>query len=397
MRITPVETKMLTKRPSEVVLFTGNTHFMIYFDNNSTTRLSEKVEKFVKNELTENFANASSEHLFGQKEKKSIDESREYISSVLGVLPKSLIFTSGATESAKSILNLESLKEYGIKNIITSNLEHHATLNECERLERSGFKIFRVQNDSNGMISCEHLKLLVKANPKSLVTILGANNETGVLQDIPKLTSICKEYGCLVFLDAVQMLGKSQFNLNDFGVDFASFSAHKIGGLKGVGALYIANRESFSPFMIGGGQEGGLRGGTYNAAGIKTFSLALKDAQNWNLEAITRIREQFEEKILLSNQDIVINCKNSNRICNTSNIYFPKAPNQAVVMDLSVHNIFISTGSACSSGSIEPSHVIKGLGKHKSFATHCLRFSFAHFNDIDEVTHTLAVLRKLPF
>ena len=368
---------------------------MIYFDNNSTTPLSKQVQRYVKEHLISDFANASSEHLIGQSLKDEIEKDRQYIADFIKVSAKNILFTSGATEAINSILNPVFFQTHHIKSIITSGLEHSVVIRAVERLGQYGIKIFNVQNDKDGLICLDHLKSLVKSNPNALVTILGANNETGVCQKISEAVAISKEHDSLVHLDGVQMLGKMTVDLCEWGVDYASFSAHKIGGFKGIGLLYIRQPDKFVPFMMGGGQEMDLRGGTYNVSGIKSFRLALDDTKNWDLEKIKQLRDDFENQLQNLRPQIFIHGKNVSRICNTSNIYFPERPGQALVMALSSEGICASTGSACHTGSVEASHVIIGMGFSREYASSCVRFSFSHFNTQDEVRYTLNVLKNL--
>ena len=368
---------------------------VIYLDNNATTRLSKRVQDYVQNSLTSAFANASSEHILGQNQKQIIEDDRKYIAEYLNVSQKNIYFTSGATESINSILNPLFFQDQAISTVITSPLEHKAVISCVERLKKYNIKILHIKNDSNGILSLDHLKATVKANPQSLVTILGVNNETGVYQDIKQITDICKEYACLIHLDAVQMLGKVQIDLLDLDVDYASFSAHKIGGLKGIGVIYIKNPDQFTPFMVGGGQEQNIRNGTYNVHGIKSLRLALEDTKQWNIVKMQELKDIFEAQVQKLHSEIRINCKDANRVCNTSNVFFPNIPGPALLLKLSSEDIFISQGSACSPGSTQPSHVIYSLGFSKDYASSCVRFSFAYENTLKEINQTIKVLSNL--
>ncbi len=368
---------------------------MIYFDNNSTTKFSPSVVRYLQEDCSADWGNASSEHLFGQNLKKIIEEDRSYISNFLDVSKNTLLFTSGATESINSIIHPIFFNANKIGTIISSKIEHEATLAAIDRLGKAGITVLWVENDKNGMIIERDLERLVRENPHALVSLLYANNETGVVQNARKIVEICKEYGCLIHLDSAQMLGKGELNLSDLNLDFASFSAHKIGGLKGMGLLYVKNPDNFVPFILGGGQEQGLRGGTYNLNGIRSFRLALEDAQKWRVKNIKELRDSFERQVLEISDGIIINCQDSDRICNTSNVFFPNIPSQAVVLELSRNDICASTGSACNSGTADPSHVIQGLDLSKEYAASCLRFSLADFNTHDEINQTVRILKKI--
>ena len=355
--------------------------------------LSPKVEAYLKNDFSANYANPSSMHLLGQRLNDEIEDDRRYVADFVGAMPSNIFFTSGATESINSILHPMFLQENGIDTVISSQLEHSAVDGCLARLKQQNIKVLYSKNSSDGLLCSEHLIALTKTHSRALVTLLGANNETGVMQDIAALTTICREHGCKTHLDGVQMLGKIPIDLNELGVDWASFSAHKVGGLKGVGFTYARNPAQFTPLIVGGGQENGLRGGTYNAGGIKSLRLALEDTMNWDLPKIQNIRDSFEGKAKNLNTETELNCANVPRICNTSNIHFSNFPAQAMVMELALRGIYVSSGSACNGA--EPSRVLQGLGFDRDYAASCLRFSFADFNRSAEVEYAFEVLREV--
>ena len=364
----------------------------VYFDNNATMRLSPSVEAWLKNDFIAHYANPSSTHLLGQKLNAEIEGDRRYIADFVGVNPQNIFFTSGATEAINSILHPFFLQTNNIETIITSQLEHSAVDSCVTRLKQYRLKVLYLKNDNRGLICPQHLSSLVKAHPRALVTILGANNETGVIQDVAQLTAICREYGCQVHLDGVQMLGKLPVDLEDLGVDFASFSAHKIGGLKGVGFTYACEPSQFTPLIVGS-QEEGLRGGTYNAGGIKSLRLALEDTLSWDLQKIKNMRDDFEREIENFKTNTEFNCRNASRICNTSNTFFANLPASVLVTELALRGIYVASGSACNGA--EPSRVLQHLGFDRDYAASCLRFSFADFNLATEVEYALEVLREV--
>ena len=364
----------------------------VYFDNNATTRLSRRVEAWLKNDFADNYANPSSIHLLGQELSTEIENDRRYVADFVGTSPKNIFFTSGATEAINSILHPLFLQENGIEAVLTSQLEHSAVDGCMERLKQHHIKVIYINNDADGLLCPEHLSAQVQAHPHALVTLLGANNETGVVQDVAQLTTICQAHDCLVHLDGVQMLGKLPINLTEMNVDFASFSAHKIGGLKGVGFTYAREISQFTPLIVGGGQEEGLRGGTYNACGIRSLRLALEDTLSWDLQKIKNIRDSFEIAIKNLKTETTLNCQNAYRLCNTSNIHFPNFPADAMVMELAMRGVYVSAGSACNGA--EPSRVLQGLGFDRDYAASCLRFSFADFNSGAEVEYALEALRE---
>ena len=365
----------------------------VYFDNNATMRLSPSVEAWLKSDFINCYANPSSTHLLGQKLNAEIEDDRRYIADFVGVNPPNIFFTSGATEAINSILHPFFLQTNNIETVITSQLEHSAVDSCVARLKQHRFNVLYLKNDNSGLICLDHLSSLVKAHPRALVTILGANNETGVIQDVTQLTTICHEYDCQVHLDGAQMLGKLPVNLENMGVDFASFSAHKIGGLKGVGFTYACEPSQFTPLIIGGGQEEGRRGGTYNAGGIKSLRLALEDTLSWDLQKIKNMRDSFEHAIENFQINTEFNCKNVSRVCNTSNIFFANLPASVLVTELALRGIYVASGSACNGA--EPSRVLQQLGFDRDYAASCLRFSFADFNRTAEIEYALEVLREV--
>lgn len=365
----------------------------VYFDNNATTRLSRRVEAWLKHDFADSYANPSSIHLLGQELGNEIENDRRYIADFVGVNSKNIFFTSGATEAINSILHPLFLQENGIETVLTSQLEHSAVDGCVERLRQHHIKVIYINNDADGLLCPEHLAAQVQSHPHALVTLLGANNETGVIQDVAQLTTICKTHDCLVHLDGAQMLGKLPVNLAAMNVDFASFSAHKIGGLKGIGFIYVHEPSQFTPLIVGGGQEKGLRAGTYNAAGIRSLRLALEDTRCWDLQKIKNMRDGFEDAVSNFKIKTQVNCQHPSRLCNTSNIYFPNLPAHAVVMELAMRGIYVSVGSACNGA--EPSRVLMGLGFDRDYAASCLRFSFADFNRGAEVEYALEALHEV--
>lgn len=324
--------------------------------------------------MINDWANPSSEHDFGFELMNKVKDSRRYIADFFGVSSRSIFFTSGATESINSVLSFSNLTKNNVRTIISSKLEHHATLDTLKRLEKSGFNVLNVSSNQSGQLDINELEDFLKKEKNALVSLLYVNNETGVISDIPQISRLCKKYDALIHIDAVQALGKMNFNLEDLEVDFASFAGHKIGALKGVGLLYIKSPKTYEPLMTGGGQEGGVRPGTYNYPGIKSFELALRDINPETIESICNLRADFEKQIV-SNTSFAINCVGVPRVANTTNIYLNGHDSRAVLLNLSRKNIMVSSGSACSSGSFEPSHVIRNLGFDKEYASSCLRVS----------------------
>lgn len=364
---------------------------MIYFDYNSTAPYSPSVREYIQGKMANDWANPSSEHDAGHALLQEIKGCRASVAECLGCSTKNLIFTSGATESINTVLSLDTLQKNSIKTIISSKLEHHATLHRLKYLQGKGVDVLFVRNDNNGQIDFNHLTELCSSYKNSLVSLLYANNETGVITDLSKVVSISREYNALVHVDAVQALGKIQFDIDELDLDFASFSGHKIGALKGVGLLYIKNTNSLSPLIHGGGQEKKVRPGTYNYPAIKSFSLAVSDLSAPS--TLFELRDYFEMEVLKID-GVRVNCLNASRLPNTSNIYIKGMAATAILFKLSQNGIFVSTGSACTSGSYDPSHVITGMGHDREYAESCLRISFGPCSSREGVQRLLDLLNN---
>ena len=362
-----------------------------FFDNNATTKLATSVKKYLTGSCVDDFMNASAQYLPAQKLLSDIEDDRRYLAEFVGASNKNIFFTSGATESINSFLHPIFCQEYSFSAVISSPLEHEAVDRCLVRLAKHGIKVLFVKHDENGVIDSNHLETLTKKNPRSLVTILGANNETGVLQNVAELTEISKEHDCLVHLDGVSMLGRLPIDLSL--LDFASFSAHKIGGTKGVGFSYIRDPANFTPLIVGGDQQDNLRAGTYNSWGIKALRLALQDTVNWDLDKTAILRNTFEHNLRISNSGIIVNCQDSPRLANTSNIFFPNISGHALLMELATREIYVSLGSACQGA--HPSRIIQQLGHSRNYAESCLRFSFADFNDEHQLKYALETIAAI--
>ena len=362
---------------------------MIYFDFNSTAPYSEKVAKYLRNEMDKDWLNASSEYQPSFELSSRIKSSRQIIADYLNCSTAKLIFNSGATESINTVLSAQNLSNF--KSIITSKLEHHATLESCNA---NNFPVHFVDNDSFGNINLQNLEELCANNRKSLVSLLFVNNETGVISPVDKIVEIAHKYECKVHIDAVQGLGKLEIDLEGLEVDFASFSGHKIGSLKGIGLLYVKNPNEFVPLIIGGGQERKLRAGTYNFAGIQSLSLAVQDISIDENDRIGELRESFERSFLEIDRNYRINGLDAPRVHNTSSIYLGGRPSHEALMQLSSKGILTSTGSACNSGSFKPSHVITSM-ESKEIAQSTLRISFGTLNTESDVEFLLKSIKEL--
>ena len=365
---------------------------LIYFDYNSTSPYSPSVKKYLQKEILEDWYNPSSIYLKARILDKKVRESRKSISEYLNCFSKHLFFTSGGTESINTILSLGTLKLNGLKSIITSPLEHHASLRKVE-YSKTHIPIYYVNNNHQGEVDLNDLERLCHQNPKSLISLMSSNNETGVITDIKSVVKIAKRYHCLVHTDSVQSFGKTSVDLEDWNVDFASFSGHKIGSMKGVGLLYA--EQAFAPLMYGGNQERGFRPGTYNFSSIYSLKLATQDIDLTKVKYIEQLRDYFEHEVKKLSPTFKVNCQKAKRLSNTSNIYFGGLSYQVVQNALMKRNIAVSSSSACNIGSPEPSPIIQALGFDKSYAHSCLRFSLSKNNTQKEIDFCISILKKL--
>ena len=405
---------------------------LIYFDHNSTTPYSSSVRKYLEQGILKDWYNPSSVYSQAQVLHQKIRECRKFVADYLNCSPKHLFFTSGATESINTILSPETLRLNQSPVVISSMLEHQASLKRIGFLSdyfnihpildnRQNDRVWHlISHNKQGEIYLDKLEETCSKHPHSLLSFLSANNETGVITDIQSISKIAKRYNCLVHVDAVQSLGKMPVDLEKWEVDFASFSGHKIGAMKGVGLLYA--KKPFAPLMHGGGQERGLRPGTHNYPAIQSFKLAVQDIDLNKQEYVKQLRTYFENSLLntraehlsslssKSSQKIEIhempssfkvNCKKANRLSNTSNIYCGGISNQAVLLHLSQKGVCASAGSACNAGTPEPSHVLtaiadlKDLGNPKNYARSCIRISLAPSNTKQEVDYLIQSLKEL--
>jgi len=314
------------------------------------------------------------------------------VAAMLGCRSRQVVFTSGGTEANNTAIR-SALESTGRKHLVVSTVEHSAIKNPVEALERRGYGVSWVPVDEKGRVDPAAVAGAIR-DDTALVTFMWANNETGVLFPVEEIGKICRERGVLFHVDAVQVPGKMPVALEDLPVDTASFSAHKINGPKGVGALYINRRTPFSPLMLGGGQESGRRGGTENVPGVIGFGKAAELVLNRDFAAdrLSEVRDFFEAGVTGQVPGTFVHGAGVDRLPNTSNICFPGVDAEALLIQLDREGICASTGSACMTGSLEPSHVLLAMGVKRTDATSSVRFSFGHGQtrtDIDPVLHSL--------
>ncbi len=370
---------------------------MIYFDNNATTIPLPEVVEVMGACLREDYANPSSVHQFGQSVRHKIECAREQVAALLGATPREVIFTSGGTESINLAIRGALQSNPSRRRIVTTPVEHTATLSVMEQLAATGYEVIRVGVDQEGRIDEAEWADAITEDT-ALVSLLYANNETGVLFDVPKLATIAEAKGAIVHIDAVQAAGKIPIVVEDWPVHLVSISAHKFHGPKGIGALYVKRRTRVSPQIVGGSQERLLRGGTENVAGIVGMGLASKVAlrdMDRVANEVRQMRGAFEASLIGSVPFARVVASTSDRLHTTSNIAFGRLQAEAILILLSEASVCASAGSACSSGSLEPSHVLQAMGIDESLAHGAIRFSFSKFNTPGEIDEVVSLLPDL--
>ena len=382
---------------------------IIYLDNNATTQLDPAVVEEMLPFLTRYYGNPSSSYAFAARARKAVDLARERLAALLGCAPSEIFFTSGGTESNNAVIHSAlaySPKTFGAakagqfephgKHVVTSAVEHSAVLRPCQDLEKHGCRVTFLGVDRHGNVDLAELEAAIRPET-ALVSMMWANNETGVLFPVPKIAEICRRKGVLFHTDAVQAVGKIPIRLRETAINFLSLSAHKFHGPKGVGALYVNGRTRFISLIAGGDQENGRRGGTENVAGIvglgKAAELALKYlTQGRNVRSA---RDRFERAILESVGGASVNGAGALRIANTSSLSFEGIESSAALLLLDRHGICCSAGSACRTGSHEASHVLRAMNPNGDGARRSLRFSFGRFNTEAEIDRAIEIVPKV--
>lgn len=377
---------------------------VIYMDNAATTQVSEKVLEGMIPYFRQHYGNPSSIYKLGQETKKAITEAREKVAKALNADPKEIFFTGSGTEADNWAIRSFALenKDKG-KHIITSKIEHHAVLHVCEYLEKKhGFEITYIGVDEKGTVDLEELKNAIK-DETILITIMHANNEIGTIQPIKEISEIAKEHKIAFHTDAVQTTGSLNIDVKNLGVDMLSLSAHKFHGPKGVGALYIRKGIKLPAFMIGGGQERGKRGSTENVAGIVGLSIALEEVrstQEKDKEYLTELRDYLIEEMLKAVPHTRLNGEiGDKRLPGNTNFSFEFIEGESMLLLLDSFGICGSSGSACTSGSLDPSHVLLAIGLPHEIAHGSLRLSLSTENTKEEidfvVEKTAQVVKRL--
>lgn len=369
-------------------------NFPIYLDNNATTPCDPRVVDTMIPYFTQNFGNAASRnHSFGWTAEEAVDYAREQVAKLIGADPKEIIFTSGATEADN--LAIKGVYEmYASKgnHIITTTIEHKAVLDACKHLEKQGAEVTYLEVDDKGMIDLNELEKAI--TPKTiLVAIMYANNEIGTINPMREISAIARKHGVLVMSDAVQAVGKIPVDVNKDGIDLMAFTAHKMYGPKGVGALYVRRknpRVKVTAQMDGGGHERGMRSGTLNVPGIVGFGKACEICMNEmtsDTERIVKLRNKLEES-LMKVEESYLNGHSTNRLPHVANISFKHVEGEGLLMGINKF-IALSSGSACTSASLEPSYVLKALGLGDDLAHSSLRSGLSRFSTEEEVDYTI--------
>jgi cysteine desulfurase len=366
-----------------------------YLDNNATTRIAPEVFEAMVPFLTEYYGNPSSAYSFGKRVEGHLKEAREKVAALLGANPKEIIFTSCGTESDNAAI-WSALQSTGKKHIVTTQVEHSAVINQTEWLEKNGYGVTRLGVAPDGTLSLADVENAIR-DDTAIVSIMWANNETGVVFPVEEIASLCKKKGVLFHTDAVQTPGKIDLrHVAKSDISFLSLSGHKLHAPKGVGVLYAKRRAtSVVPFVIGGGQERGKRGGTENVASIVGLGRAAELSLEHLAEEGVRVkalRDRFENTILEKLSHLYVNGNRQQRLPNTSNIAFDFVEAEAVLMRLDASGICASSGSACTTGSLDPSHVLVAMGLEPARARSCVRFSFSRYNTDADIDRALEVL-----
>src|SRR5438445_8808606 len=370
---------------------------IIYLDNNATTQLDPAVVEEMLPFLTKYYGNPSSGYTFAGQARKAVDLARERLAALLGCEPSEIVFTSGGTESNNAVIHSALQFAPLGKHVITSAVEHSAVLRPCQDLEKRGCAVMFLGVDQHGNVDVAELEAAIRPET-ALVSIMWANDETGVLLPVEKIAEICRQKGVLFHTDAVQVLGKIPIRLRDMAINFLSLSAHKFHGPKGVGALYVNRRTSFHALIAGGGQENGRRGGTENVAGIVGLGKAAELAAKYLAEGkenVHSMRDRFETAILESVSGASVNGAGAQRIPNTSSLSFEGIESPAALLLLDRQRICCSAGSACRTGSQEASHVLRAMNPNGDGARRSLRFSFGRFNTEAEIDRAIELVPRV--
>lgn len=365
----------------------------IYLDNNATTRIDDAVLTAMLPYLTQYYGNPSSMHTFGGQVSRAVNEARSQVAALLGADATEVVFTSCGTEGNNAAIRAALAAQPNKRHIITTQVEHAAVLNLCKLLETQGYTVTYLSVDSQGLVDLSELEASLTGNT-ALVSTMYANNETGVIFPIEQMGPIVKEAGALFHVDAVQAVGKVPLNMKTSTIDLLTLSGHKLHAPKGIGALYVRKGVRFRPFLVGGHQERGRRAGTENVPGLIALGKAAELAQH-HLKDVAKekqLRDRLEQGLLATIPDCEVNGHPTKRLPNTTNIGFKYIEGEAILLSLNQFGICASSGSACTSGSLEPSHVLRALGLPYTILHGSIRFSLSRYTTEAEVDQVLEVM-----
>lgn len=368
---------------------------VIYLDNNATTMVAPEVRDAILPLLGEEYGNPSSMHTLGERSGKLLSEARKKVAAALNCRPDEIIFTSCGTEGDNTAIHSALESQPDKKHIITTKVEHPAVLNVASHLSRNGYDVTYLGVDSLGRLDLDELRAAIRPDT-ALISVMYANNESGVIFPIKEIAEIGRAHDIPVHTDAVQAVGKVAINLAELPVDYLVFSGHKIHAPKGVGVLFVRRTALFRPFLVGGHQENGRRGGTENLPGIvgvgKAIELAVAGIEEENTR-VRAMRDRLEKGLMETIPDAIVNGDPDNRLPNTLSIAFKYIEGEAMLLMMDQFGICASSGSACTSGSLEPSHVLRAMGVPFTFSHGSLRFSLSVYNTEEEID---TVLKELP-
>jgi len=364
----------------------------IYLDNNATTPVLPEVLEAMRPYFGEHFGNASSIHHHGQETRAAVERARDSVAALLGCRASEIVFTSGGTEGDN--LAISGLTGEG-DHIITSSIEHHAVLHACKHLEEMGCEVTYLPVDGCSLVDPDDVRRALRPNTK-LISIMMANNETGVLQPVEEIGKIAAEADVYFHTDAVQAAAKVRIDVKEIGCDALAISGHKIHAPQGVGALYVRKGTQLQPLFYGGQHERSRRAGTENVPGIvglgKAAELALRGFERGDDNTMSALRDRLQQGILAQVEDSAVNGQNAPRVPNTASIYFDHVEGESMVISLDLKGLAVSTGAACSSGAIEPSHVLIAMGLRADRARASIRFSLGKQNTAEDVDFALALV-----
>jgi len=364
----------------------------VYMDNNATSPLLPEVLEAMRPYFIEEFGNASSIHHHGQNTRAAVERSRESVAALLGCRASEVVFTSGGTEG-------DNLAIFGMvkpgEHVITSTIEHHAVLHACKELEKRGCEVTFVPVDRRGLVDPDDVKRALRKNTK-LVSIMLANNETVVVQPVAEIGRIAKEADVYYHTDAVQAAGKILIDVNAIGCDLLSISGHKMHAPQGTGALYVRKGTLIEPLFYGGNHERQRRAGTENVPGIvalgKAAEIALAGLKEGTIERLGKLRDRLQAELLKKLEDVGVNGDGAPRVPTNTNIHFDHIEGEALVIALDLKGLAVSTGAACSSGAIEPSHVLTAMGLPADQARASLRFSLGKQTTVEDIDFALSII-----